>query len=189
MGIFDDFTGSNFEAKDLLGQFFTIDLQDDGFTLSNADESVFEEVEWNEVNDVFYDDDHQTVNVELTGGKILVIKPSYSNYPQFLKSVPEKFPNFNREYVSEFYAELEGCFVCGMVAVHDELCENCGCGHYDPEIDGEEFATPEAYYKQMQLEYFELTVDPGTSKFFQRFSEWKPLITEDELDEYNESLE
>jgi hypothetical protein len=182
MDIFDDLVNDKDEAKDLIASFFSIGILPIGFTLSNADESIRHEVNWKYVTEIYFTDRNEAVQIKLSNGKELRIASDYSNWPQFLKAVPHRYAEFDRQVVTKIFATLQGCKACGLIAVHAEICEYCGTGVYDPEMDEEEFGNETEYYREHQLANFDGAIEPDSNTCFSIDKEWKALITEEDLE-------
>ncbi len=183
MGIFDIF--NNEETEDDSLEFFNIETDEEGFTITNQNDVEYYNVKWEDVGKVYFPTDHQTVEVELNSGDKIIITHEFSNWPLFLKAVPASFKEFDLKLVDSFFATLKACKVCGLLAVHDEICEHCGNGVYDEDIDGPEYENEAIYNKEMQSNFFEGEIKPDKDTIFKVDKDWKALITQSELDAYN----
>jgi hypothetical protein len=185
MGLFDMFKDESAAEGDSF-ELMSIDTDDIGFKITNQDDELQHYIQWADVSRIYFNDDALSVTVEYGTGKTLVVTHEYSNWPVFLKSVPVHYKEFDQTKVNQFFETLQGCQVCGLVAVYHEVCENCGSGVFDVELDGDEFENETAFYKQMQLDFFELPIAPEEDSIYKMYPGWKALITEKELEDYTE---
>jgi hypothetical protein len=185
MGLFDMFKNEDTGEDDSF-VLMSIDTDEVGFKITNQDDELLHQIQWTEVSRIYFNDDIVSVTIEYGTGKKLVVTHEYSNWPLFLKSVPSHYKEFDQTKVNKFFETLEGCQVCGLTAVYNEVCENCGNGVFDVELDGDEFENETAYYKQMQLDFFDLSIEPEEGTIYKIYPGWKALITEKELNDYTE---
>lgn len=104
---------------------------------------------------------------------------------QLLKAVPA-FIDFNHKDVIELFRQMQGCKVCGSMAVYQELCQCCLSESWNEELR-DEYDNEESYIKECQIDIFEVDEDEeidlnyDEDHIFKKDSSWKLLVAEEEL--------
>jgi len=129
-------------------------ISKDGFVIENNNNEIETEVIWDLVNDANYNDKNITLYFDKQK-QIMIPLENHSNWYELIKKTPNGFTNYDYQKVTSFFEKLQGCFICGLIAV-DETNECLVCGVEAWNIDtSKEYKTKNAYIKEMQLEYFE----------------------------------
>ncbi len=113
-----------------------------------------------------------------SNGKVAdIIERSASNWFELIQNIPDNMFPFNESLVRVLIDELEGCEVCGLVALKDDRCELCGVNKWTPMMS-EAYHNKSEYLKENQEDLFkdestgEIKVTITSEAGFEVFKEW-----------------
>jgi hypothetical protein len=170
-------------------------LQIDNITKTGIDiykSNKKQTIKWNDVISVYLDKNKTKLIITLKNEKIQIPKNSI-NWYKLIRSIPDKYADFDFDYVDKLFNSLTTCEICGAIANRDNECLSCGSESFDYKKHPE-FKTKNDYIKEKQLELFAiLDRDDKFEGFceatdgFEIDKNWIPLITETELFEYSKN--
>lgn len=165
-----------------------IELTTNGFLIKDIKGKVKQELNWDEVKDAVYYNDH--VLLKLNGGKHLeLFEEKYDNWYELIKNMPKGFTGYNYQKVDAFFQSLKGCEVCGLMAVNSKNnCLVCGQEVWNSELAAE-YASKEEYLKESQMDFFEPEDENNLNEInnkpkagFDSYDNWKPLVSASDYD-------
>ena len=191
----NDFEGNkmvNFLNKLIFPNRFTINIIDGkGFVLYSKSERVY--YYWTDFNSIELS--HNNTKLVLKGNKSITLSDKMKNFRILLRSIPKSETYVKTGYILEFYSKLNFCEICGFRAIINNAC--LCCGHY---VFGKNKKTIELnqtdYIKVCQLDFFKTMRRMDTFEIFYtkennfiKDDQWKPLISRQDILDYNLALD
>ncbi|MDR2839900.1 MAG: hypothetical protein LBV75_01345 [Paludibacter sp.] len=171
----------------------SISISNDGFSVTiGSRKNRTEKTEiflWKDITSAKFKNNSLSFN--FFDNKKIQIDNKYQNYYQLLRILPKDIKGINYSSINNFFLRLKSCPVCGFKAVdNDGYCLHCYCEMWNESIK-EEFPDQQAYIRENQLEAFATYNQNEKVDFyekttgFEKNTDWKPLVTEDEVLEYS----
>jgi len=172
---------NNKMREEILDKIRIIRVNDNGFTISDSFMKIVDIFEWNLVENIELKDN--SLFFYLKNGKKITIPSSYhENWYELIQKIPKGFSNYDYNFVENFINNLQGCEICGMIAIHEEECLCCGNKVWN-NVFLDEYQSKEEYIKSLQLIEFDQiysekikTINNKSKYGFKSFKDWKPLI-------------
>lgn len=156
-----------------------------GFIIEFNDDRETIKANWNDFDDIKLSNE----NVSIIKNKKIVhiIDDSYLGWYQFIQDVPIGFDSYDYIFVEQFFNNLKGCQICGLLALKNDKCLACGSEVWNKNLL-ELFNSEVEYIKEEQLDMFEpceddpilLNNDPESG--FKSDPNWIKVVTELELE-------
>lgn len=165
-----------------------IEITDGGFVVKNIEHKIENDINWDSVNDVDYNQKRLLLTIEGEEEEMVIPMQFHENWHQLIRKIPKHFPTCDYDAIQEFFEKLQGCDICGLIAVEEDgECMACGNQKWNSEI-GKDFESKEAYIKQMQIYEFEPTeenevvhINNNPLYGFESYPKWKAFITNDDF--------
>lgn len=167
----------------ILGGIQKVEYDDNGFKVSTFTKELKFESEWSEINDIQFSPEKLTF---ITYKEKYNLPSNTVDWHQFVQQLPKGYKGLDYDGISNFFERLEGCEVCGLMAIYDEECIHCGSELWNESLKYE-FDSKKEYIKEEQLWHFEpednepMDISNKASKEFKSYADWVPLITKAEL--------
>lgn len=167
---------------------YLIQPKEMGFTIQSVGSKQCKEVAWVDVKNIYYRG--QQLTVETNTESISIPEKNHVGWHEFLSVIPKGFSGFDYAFVENFFNSLEACKICGIVAVMQNKCLSCLNQTWNDEMKTA-FPSEMDYLKESQLYLFEaeenesIVIDNTTNGVFTPDPNWKPLVTEKEVDDFH----
>jgi hypothetical protein len=142
--------------KKLTSKLTEISINEDGFSLQEpfgAEPKVFT---WDFITDIYFSETKNEIIIQ-TLEKQINLTNKYIGWYELIQNVPNKFVNFDFDYVVLLLNSLQSCEICGIVAVKENECIVCENTPWNTKMDQNKIE----YLKLMQLKLFSLRIKEG----------------------------
>ena len=155
-----------------------------GFRIKDYDKNVETEIKWYSVKNAELFEDHIIFHLLNNRPPITVPEKYHQNWYKLIQEVPQDYPSYDYDYVKSFFENLQGCEICGLMAIHKGECLNCGNETWNTELE-EEYESKESYIKEMQYDQFapdeeskKVIISNNADYGFKSYPDWIPLVKE-----------
>lgn len=101
-----------------------IELIENGFSIQLPFGANPKSYYWREIKSIKFSENYKEVNIQKSNKRI-VLKNDNVGWYELIQNVPERYKEFDFNYVTEFMNSLKPCEVCGIVAVKENECIVC----------------------------------------------------------------
>jgi len=164
-----------------------VDLDRDGFSMRGL--VGLRKYVWRDFTHAQIDDEISTLI--LNGNKKIEITADSHQFYLLLRSLPQGYAGLDYSKITEFFANLKPCKICGSIAVQDDACLECATPVYDPEFDVD-FSSEAEFIKDNQLSWFCLTDEEVPFHDFKHEYDgfdldphWKPIVSKQDVLDYS----
>ncbi|MCB0835172.1 MAG: hypothetical protein KDD99_00820 [Bacteroidetes bacterium] len=171
--------------KDFAAKTKIIQSDHHGFSITNFDEEGKATILWKDLEDVKIENG-RLITIQHRKTKHVLTADDIGWY-QLIQQVPPGFKSYDYAYVKNFFLNLTGCKICGLMAVEDKECLACGSAVWNPEML-DSYDSEAEYLKQEQICLFEpiddekIDISNRPENGFQSDPTWKPLISREDLE-------
>jgi hypothetical protein len=160
-----------------------IEIVDDGFFIKNIENKIFSDIKWYNVKDATYSESEIVI---YQNQEEILIPNKYDNWYWLLREIPEGYVKFDYKSVRSFFEQLQGCEICGLIAVNNGECLSCANEVWNSEL-ANDYKSKEDYIREMQYDEFEpnneneeLVINNKADFGFKSYSYWVPLVSKDD---------
>ena len=170
-------------VDDFMKKLRFIEIINGGFQIMDSDKNIESVIKWYSVKNAEIFEDRIVFHFLNNQPQLTVPEKYYQNWYKLIQEVPKGYPDFDYSYVKSFFESLQGCEICGLLAVYNGECINCGNEVWNNEL-AEEYESKEAYIREAQYDQFapndneKVKISNDAVSGFSSYPGWIPLVKE-----------